>query len=91
MVLIDKERCTGCGSCVKICHEHCISLLDKKVAIDYVACSTCTQCIAICPQKALSWNGVLPTDFDSALLPSATQLDELFRERRTAREFTKRG
>ena len=88
MVVIDNERCTGCGSCVKICHEHCMSLIDQKVAIDYAACSTCTQCIASCPQKALSWNGVLPIDFDQALLPSVSQLDELFRERRTIRAFT---
>jgi ferredoxin len=88
MVVINKEKCTGCSSCVKICHEHCMSLVDKKIAIDYEACSTCTQCIAICPQKALAWDGVLPLDFDQALLPSVAQLEELLRERRTIRAFT---
>jgi ferredoxin len=88
MVIIDKAQCSGCGSCVKICHEHCMSLADRKVAIDYHACSTCTQCIAICPQKALSWDGVPPVDFDTALLPSPSRLDELFGERRTIRTFT---
>ena len=87
MVVIDKEKCTGCGSCVKICHEHCISLIHKKVAIEYVACSTCTQCIAICSEKALSWDGVLPVDFNQTLMPSVSQLDELFSERRTIRAF----
>jgi NAD-dependent dihydropyrimidine dehydrogenase PreA subunit/nitroreductase len=87
MVLIDKERCTGCGSCVKICHEHCMSLIDKKVSIDRQACSTCSQCIAICPEKALSWDRILPIDFDPNQLPSVLQMEELFAERRTIRTF----
>ena len=88
MVVIDKEKCTGCGSCVKICHEHSVSLIDKKVTIDFESCSTCTQCIAICPEKALSWDGVLPIDFDSASLPSPHELEELLLERRTIRTFS---
>jgi NAD-dependent dihydropyrimidine dehydrogenase PreA subunit/nitroreductase len=88
MVVIDKENCTGCGSCVKVCHEHCMSLVDRHVVIDYEACSTCAQCIAICPQKTLSWDGVLPVDFDTSLLPAVPQLDELLGERRTIRAFT---
>jgi uncharacterized Fe-S center protein len=46
MVLIDAEKCTGCGSCVKICREHCMSLVDRMVVIDYEACSTCTSALA---------------------------------------------
>ena len=87
MVVIDAQRCTGCGSCVKICHEHCVSLVDKKVTIDFKACSTCTQCVAICRERALSWDGVLPVDFDPGSLPSPHQLEELLRERRTIRAF----
>ena len=57
---VETEKCTGYGLCAAICHEYCMSLADKKAAIDYEACSTCTSCIAICPQKALSWDGVVP-------------------------------
>ena len=88
MVLIDKETCTGCGSCVKICHEHCMSLIGKSVSIDYKMCSTCTQCIAICPRKALSWDGVPAIDFDPSILPSVSEIEELLAERRTIRAFT---
>jgi len=88
MVVIDTEKCTSCGSCVLVCHEHCMALVGKKVEINFKACSTCTQCIAICPEKALSWDGVQPVDFDPALLPSAAQLEELLLERRTIRAFT---
>jgi NAD-dependent dihydropyrimidine dehydrogenase PreA subunit/nitroreductase len=87
MVVFDKDKCTGCGLCVKICHEHCMALVDDTVGINYELCSTCTQCIAICPQQALSWDHVPPVAYDEARLPSPEQLDELFKERRTIRFF----
>ncbi len=87
MIVVDKDKCGGCGSCVKICHEHCITLVDDRVSIDYQFCSTCTQCIAVCPQRALSWNHVPPVAYDKARLPSPEQVDELFKERRTIRHF----
>jgi nitroreductase len=63
---------------------------STAVQINYELCSTCTQCIAICPQQALSWNDVASTTYDRARLPSAEQLDELFKERRTTRLFRRK-
>jgi len=89
MIVADKDKCTGCGLCVKICHEHCMALSDDAVSINHELCSTCTQCIAVCLQQAISWNGVPPVAYDKARLPSPEQLDELFKERRTIRFFKK--
>jgi nitroreductase/NAD-dependent dihydropyrimidine dehydrogenase PreA subunit len=89
MIVADKDKCTACALCVKICHEHCMTLIDDTVRINHELCSTCTQCIAICPQQALSWDHVPPVAYDEARLPSPEQLDELFRERRTIRFFKK--
>ena len=89
MIVADKDRCTGCGLCVKICHEHCMVLTDDTISINYELCSTCTQCIAVCPQQAISWDGVPPVAYDRTRLPSPEQLDELFKERRTIRFFKK--
>ena len=89
MVVIDREKCTGCGSCVKICHEGCLSLVDGVASIDYDYCSTCSQCVAICPERALSWDGVPPVTFDAARMPSPEQLDELFKQRRSIRSYKK--
>jgi ferredoxin len=89
MVIVDKDKCTGCGSCVKICHEGCMALVDGIASIDLKYCSTCSQCIAICPEQALSWNGVPSVAFDEARLPSAQQLDELFKQRRSIRRVKK--
>ena len=89
MVIVDTGKCTGCGSCVKICHEGCLSLVDGVATISRKYCSTCSQCVAICPEQALSWDGVPPAAFDRARLPSAEQLDELFKQRRSIRRFKK--
>jgi NAD-dependent dihydropyrimidine dehydrogenase PreA subunit/nitroreductase len=87
MIVVDKQECTGCGSCVKICHEDCMALDNGTVAINYELCSTCSQCIAICPRRALSWDGVAPVAFDETRLPTPEQLDELLKQRRTIRFF----
>jgi nitroreductase/NAD-dependent dihydropyrimidine dehydrogenase PreA subunit len=88
VVIIEKDRCIGCGSCVEICHEGCMMLEGGRVVIDHALCSTCTQCVAICPQKALSWDGVQPVPFESDRLPAPGQIEELLKERRTIRFFS---
>jgi formate hydrogenlyase subunit 6/NADH:ubiquinone oxidoreductase subunit I len=92
MIVVEKEKCIGCGLCARICHEQCISITGvngkKKVErIEPAVCSTCTQCIAVCPQRALSWNQVSPEPYNRSNLPSAGQLRELFEQRRTIRNF----
>ncbi len=72
---------------MRICHEECIALVDGAASIDHGLCSTCTQCIAVCLQRALSWEGVPPVDYNERRLPTPEQLDELFKERRTIRFF----
>jgi nitroreductase/NAD-dependent dihydropyrimidine dehydrogenase PreA subunit len=89
MITINSERCSGCGLCVKNCHEACITLVDGAILIDRVLCDACAQCIALCPPQALSWDGVAPGKFDRALLPAPEQLLELFKERHSIRTFKK--
>ena len=91
MVIVDESRCLACGLCAEICHQRCITLSNgsggSSAHIDRALCSTCTQCIAICPQQALSWDRVQPVAYDPDRLPSAGQLEELFKQRRTIRRF----
>jgi ferredoxin len=89
MIQIDLDICNGCGLCVKVCHESCIHLYEDVLTIDYKYCSTCTQCIAVCPQQALTWDHIQPQPFDDSLYPGPEQLEELFKERRTIRDFKK--
>jgi len=54
-VVIDEERCTGCGFCVKACPSNALEVLDKKarMAKDQPLCFSCGNCTTICPEGAV--------------------------------------
>ena len=83
MIQLDEARCSGCGLCARICHESCIEIISGIPRLELFGCSTCTQCIAVCPTQALSWDGSAPLRFERSNLPTFSQLEELFRERRS--------
>lgn len=91
MITVDHESCSLCGLCARICHEGCIVLPNGSdegtLQINDELCSTCTQCIAICPRQSLAWDGVPPVRYDRSRLPTAEQMAELFKQRRTVRNF----
>jgi NAD-dependent dihydropyrimidine dehydrogenase PreA subunit/nitroreductase len=88
MIVVNQEKCNHCGLCIQICHEYCMSLKNNTLTIDYEYCSTCTQCVAVCPRQALTWDNSEPEVFNRTLYPKSEQIDELFKERRTTRDFT---
>ena len=51
-IVIDKEKCTGCGICVDSCAMEAIKV-NVKARIDYIRCVNCKMCITICPTKAI--------------------------------------
>ena len=52
---IDRETCTGCGTCVDWCPTEAISLDDTGKAIrDAGACFGCGVCARFCPEEAIS-------------------------------------
>ena len=53
MVEINKEKCTGCGSCVSDCVAGNLSLQDGK-AVCGGPCILCGHCVAICPSNAVA-------------------------------------
>lgn len=52
MILIDKEKCIGCGKCIKKCAFGAISMSDKKAEIS-ASCVACNSCISECPVNAI--------------------------------------
>lgn len=54
MMIVDNEKCVGCGLCVKDCFVKDIKLVDNKAKIRNIACFKCGHCIAICPKGAVS-------------------------------------
>ena len=53
MVIIDKEKCIGCGKCVADCVANNIEVVDKKACIKG-NCLQCGHCVAICSGDAVS-------------------------------------
>ncbi|MBZ4654439.1 MAG: dissimilatory sulfite reductase (desulfoviridin), alpha/beta subunit [Peptococcaceae bacterium] len=55
-MLVDQEKCSGCGICVPYCPAQAISIVNKKAIIDRDACLECGNCIRSlvvrCPKGA---------------------------------------
>ena len=52
---VDKDKCVGCGRCVRVCAMRTMKLKEQKVVIDPWRCNLCQDCQAVCPQKAISY------------------------------------
>jgi formate hydrogenlyase subunit 6/NADH:ubiquinone oxidoreductase subunit I len=52
----DREKCTGCKLCVRICPTKAIEFIpeEKKVKVFVSRCCFCAQCVEICPVDALA-------------------------------------
>jgi nitroreductase/NAD-dependent dihydropyrimidine dehydrogenase PreA subunit len=96
-IIIDKEKCTGCGACVQICPYRAIVLLDKKAEYTLKECFLCGHCQAVCPVSAVRLPN-LPVGLDlrtmeegdNAVSPGSTNVLELvtlMRSRRSCRNY----
>jgi len=56
--IVNKSRCTACGTCVANCPVSAIALAPYA-KIDDNICIGCAKCIAVCPYKAIGipWGG----------------------------------
>lgn len=52
MVIVNEEKCVGCGICVCICPVDALSGLGN-VKLNQKLCTQCLECIAACPVSAL--------------------------------------
>jgi len=63
-LVYNRETCTGCGLCMKVCPAHAIEQVvypavgeerpEKRIRIYVGNCIFCGQCIDICAKKCLS-------------------------------------
>ncbi|MBS1217970.1 MAG: quinol dehydrogenase [Proteobacteria bacterium] len=58
-VRFDKNSCTHCGECAKVCPEPQVLNLKKLEQTGYVVpgeCSNCGRCTALCPEGSLNFD-----------------------------------
>ncbi len=51
---IVKEKCSGCGKCVRFCYFNALALVKGKVLLFPEVCHGCGGCIHVCPQNAVA-------------------------------------
>ena len=56
-VLIDSEKCTGCGLCLSDCQRHVLEIQNGKAVVINSHCLKCGHCLAICPANAVNLTG----------------------------------
>ncbi len=47
------DKCIRCGTCLSVCPQQCISLIDGKTEIDAAHCLHCGRCANVCPVQAI--------------------------------------
>ncbi len=59
-IIIDSERCKGCGLCLTVCPNNVISISEKSNSKGYFPaqstganCTGCTNCAIVCPDCAI--------------------------------------
>lgn len=57
LAVVDKDKCTGCGICLKVCIYNALEMVKDSVNIISENCEGCRICVCACPEGALSLTG----------------------------------
>jgi electron transfer flavoprotein alpha subunit len=52
-IAIDKEKCTGCGSCTNVCLFGLIEIKEEKASVNETGCNLCGACQDACTFEAI--------------------------------------
>lgn len=92
MIHIDRNRCSGCGACVRDCVTHVLTKGEDGVPTvrpeDEPFCLNCQHCLAVCARGAVTCNGV---GFEATTapepIPDGRSAAALVRQRRSVRQW----
>lgn len=56
-IMFFKEKCTGCGVCVKRCPQNAIEIKDNYPVVNKDKCNLCGKCTDFCPNNARQYVG----------------------------------
>ncbi len=67
-MIVDEDKCTGCGRCLVACEAHtnsgALKIEDRVAKIDHNICHTCHVCKIVCPEGAITieWDPAVLAD-----------------------------
>lgn len=53
-IIIDEEKCTGCGECVEACAPGVLEVNDVCKVVNLEECTACGICVDRCPEEAIT-------------------------------------
>jgi len=95
-VIIDTDKCNGCGQCVEVCKDFGLEIVDNKVVTTDKAifgCIACGHCMMVCPTGVIAVEGrtLSPVQMyklpDKSKVPDFDSLLSMLQRRRSIREF----
>ena len=97
--VIDRDKCIGCGECVRVCPSQTLEMQDGKAVVTGARSLACGHCVAVCPVEAVRVEAFDPHSFRFHTFACRTdwmpwgacdagELVRLMASRRSCRNFT---
>lgn len=75
LLLFTAEKCMGCGSCVEVCPNEAIKLLDNISKTDRERCTGKGECVSVCPNDA---RRIVGREMNAAEVFEDVKADDIF-------------
>lgn len=87
MIEVNKERCVGCGACVRVCPTALLRMKENKPKAVHKLCMKCGHCQGVCPTDAILFKNQVGTPRVVENKVEFTQLQNLIESNRSIRFY----